>query len=281
MTAISDLTGKPDLTPEKPAVRLPTKGFLGYVTEIGELIEFFGQTIRQLPRSAKYTSELFRHVSEMVIGTSPLLFVMYIFMGIVTINTGYFLLFPLGASDYIGAIGAFGIHVSAVIMFGYVFTSKVCGGFVAQLGAMRINQEIEAFDSTGVDPMRYVVGTRVLATILYIPIATVVGLLGYTAGCYLDAIFILHATNIAGYFEFHWLSQGMTDQLFVLTTVALTAFFTSVTACFYGMRTKGGPDAVGDSVAQAVKLNLVIANLIGAFTVILWYAGKVGVPIGG
>ncbi len=129
--------------------------------------------------------------------------------------------------------------------------------------------------------MKYVVGTRLLATIMYIPIATVVGLLGYTAGCYIDAIIILHATNVAGYFEFHWLSQGLSDQLFVFATIAMTAITTAITACFYGLRTSGGPDAVGDSVAQAVKMNLVIANLVGGFMVVLWYAHTAGVPIGG
>jgi phospholipid/cholesterol/gamma-HCH transport system permease protein len=253
----------------------------GFLSEMGQLVAFSMATAAALPGSVRYLAEALRHAAKMVYGTSPLLFVMYVFMGIVTMNTGYFLLFPLGAADYIGAIGGFGIHVSAVIMFAYVFTAKVCGGFVAEIGAMRINQEIDAYESTGVDPQRFVVGTRIIATLMYIPIAAVVGLLGYTAGCYLDAIVILHATDAAGYARFHWSSQGLTDILFVFTTVALTGVVTAVTACFYGMRTRGGPAAVGDAVAQAVKVNLVLANVVSAFTVITWYAVDAGVPIGG
>ena len=252
-----------------------------FVAEVGELVRFWGSTTRALPGSVRYLAEALRHASAMVVGTSPLLFVMYVFMGIVTMNTGYFLLFPLGAADYLGAIGGFGIHVSAVIMFSYVFTAKVCGGFVAEIGAMRINQEIDAYESTGVDPLRFVVGTRVIATLLYIPIAAVVGLVGYTAGCYLDAVLILNATDFATYSRFHWSSQGLRDLGFVFTTVALTGIVTAITACFYGMRTTGGPAAVGASVAQAVKVNLVLANIVAAFTVITWYAADAGVPIGG
>jgi len=264
--------------PIKVTRRPPPDGFLA---EMGALVAFFGQTLRAVPGSLRYLSEALHHARAMIIGTSPLLFVMYVFMGIVTMNTGYFLLFPLGAADYLGAIGGFGIHVSAVIMFSYVFTSKVCGGFVAEIGAMKVNQEIDAYESTGVDPLRFVVGTRLLATVFYIPIAAVVGLLGYTAGCFLDAIAILNATDIAGYERFHWGSQGLRDLGFVFTTVAFTAVGTAITACFYGMRTTGGPAGVGAAVAQAVKVNLVLANVIAAFTVITWYAADAGVPIGG
>lgn len=267
-------------TVDAPAGRAP-RGAGGFLAEMGHLVAFAGATLRAMPGSVLYLAEALRHVSAMVLTTSPLLFVMYGFMGIVTMNTGYFLLFPLGAADYLGAIGGFGIHVSAVIMFSYVFTAKVCGGFVAEIGAMRINQEIDAYESTGVDPLRFVVGTRILATLFYIPIAAVVGLLGYTAGCFLDAIVILNATDSAGYARFHWSSHGLRDLWFVITTVALTGVVTAVTACFYGMRTTGGPAAVGAAVAQAVKINLVLANIVAAFTVITWYAVDAGVPIGG
>jgi phospholipid/cholesterol/gamma-HCH transport system permease protein len=254
---------------------------LRMVAEVGQLVGFSFSVLRVLPGSVRYLSEALRQVARIILGTSPLLFVMYTFFGIITINTGYFLLYPLGAADYVGEIGGFGIHVSAVIIFAYVFTAKVCGGFVAELGAMQVNQEIDALESTGVDPLRFVVGSRMLATLMFIPIATVVSLLGYYFGCYLDGVVILHATFPAGFNEFNWLSQGIRDELFVLVTTALTAVATAITACYFGLRTKGGPAAVGGSVAKAVKYNLVIASTIQAFTVILWYLKTAGVPIGG
>jgi phospholipid/cholesterol/gamma-HCH transport system permease protein len=270
-------TGEPRAASSAPS----PAGHDSWVAEVGELVAFGSRALRALPGSARYLAEALRHASGMVVRTSPLLLVMYVFMGIVTMNTGYFLLFPLGAADYLGAIGGFGIHVSAVIMFSYVFTAKVCGGFVAEIGAMRINQEIDAYESTGVDPLRFVVGTRVIATLLYIPIAAVVGLVGYVAGCYLDGVLILQATDFATYSRFHWSSQGLRELGFVFTTVTLTGVATAITACFYGMRTTGGPAAVGAAVAQAVKVNLVLANLVAAFTVITWYGADAGVPIGG
>jgi phospholipid/cholesterol/gamma-HCH transport system permease protein len=263
---------------EQPARPPQAEGLIG---EIGRLAEFTVRLVIALPGTFRYLAEVLRHASTLVVGTSPLLFTMYVFMGIVTMNTGYFLLYPLGAADYLGAIGGFGIHVSAVMMFGFVFTAKVCGGFAAEIGAMRVNQEIDAYESVGTDPLQFVVGTRILATILYIPVAAIVGLLGYTAGCFLDAIAILNATDAAGYARFHWTSHGIRDLWFVFTTVALSAVFTAITACFYGMRATGGPAGVGTAVARAVRLCLIIGNIVCAFTVLTWYAVDAGVPIGG
>lgn len=268
-------------TEEVVAPPRPAPGGDGFLSEMGHLVVFSIGALRALPGSFRYLAEALRHAAAIIRTTSPLLFIMYVFIGIVTMNTGYFLLFPLGAADYLGAIGGFGIHVSAVMMFAFVFTAKVGGGFVAEIGAMRVNQEIDAYESTGVDPLRFVVGTRLIATLIYIPIGAVVGLLGYTAGCFLDAIVILNATDGPGYARFHWSSQGLRDMGFVITTIALTGITTAMTACFYGMRTHGGPTAVGAAVAQATKINLVLANVVMAFTVITWYAVDAGVPIGG
>lgn len=281
MAATTPPLGVPNAGAQEVAPPKTAPGSDGFLNEMGHLVVFGIGTVRALPGSVKYLAEALRHASSITKTTTPLLFVMYVFMGIVTMNTGYFLLFPLGAADYLGAIGGFGIHVSAVLMFAFVFTAKVCGGFVAEIGAMRVNQEIDAYESTGVDPLRFVIGTRLLATLMYIPIGAVVGLIGYTLGCFLDAIVILNATDAAGYARFHWISFGIRDLGFVFTTIAITGVVTAIVACFYGMRASGGPTAVGVAVAQATKINLVLANIIMAITVITWYAVDAGVPIGG
>ena len=60
------------------------------------------------------------------------------------------------------------------IMFGYVFSAKVGCGLVAEIGAMRINDEIDAFEVEGVNPMSYVVGTRLIGALIFVPIAVTV-----------------------------------------------------------------------------------------------------------
>ncbi|MDX8152976.1 ABC transporter permease [Patulibacter brassicae] len=253
----------------------------GFLVETGQLAAFAGQAFRALPGTVRYTAEILRQASAILLTTTPLLLLMSFFFGVITQTTGYFLLAPLGAADYMGAIVGFGTHVSPVMMFACTFTAKVGGGYAAELGAMRINQEIDAYETTGVDPLRYVVGTRLLATVLYIPIGAVAVLLGYYAGSYLNGLVILEATDLANFSRFSWASQSPRDLAFVFTTVALTGLTTAIVACHYGLRASGGPTAVGTAVAQATKLNLVLCNVIMALTVVLWYSVDAGVPIGG
>ena len=253
----------------------------GFLSEAGRLTAFALQAARALPGTLRYTAEILRQSSTIVLTTTPLLVLMSFFFGVITQTTGYFLLAPLGAADYMGAIVGFGTHVSPVLMFASTFTAKVGGGFAAEIGAMRINQEIDAYESTGVDPLRFVVGTRLLATALYVPIGALAVLAGYYAGSYLNGLVILSATDLASFNRFSWASQSPRDIAFTLTTVALTGLTTAIVACYYGMRAAGGPTAVGTAVARATKLNLVLSNVIMALTVVLWYSADPGVPIGG
>ena len=62
-------------------------------------------------------------------------------------------------------------------MFGYVFAAKVGCGLVAEIGSMRISDEIDALESVGIDPMRYVIGTRLLAVLIFVPLVYIMAIL--------------------------------------------------------------------------------------------------------
>jgi phospholipid/cholesterol/gamma-HCH transport system permease protein len=249
--------------------------------EYGRLLRFSWGALRALPRSGRYFSETLRQAATLAAGTIPLLAFMEVMIGITGANFVYFLLKALGATDFTGIGGTLTLRVACVVQFGYTFVSKVCGGFVAELGAMRISQEIDALESTGVDPMSYVVGTRILATVLFIPVATVVSSIAFYAGYYLASVIVLHGIDAAGMNQFYWGTQSLQDTLYVATFVAAVSVTTAVAACFYGMNAKGGPAGVGSAVARAVVVNLLILHVLGMVIVTLWYGRSFGLPIGG
>src|ERR1700730_3810236 len=162
--------------PQVAARKPPPTGLLA---EAGAMARFTGQSLRALVFTPRYPAEVLRQAASLIRGTTGLMFVMNAFFGISIMSFAFFFLRSIGASDFVGVPVAFAnLRVGAPLMFGYVFTSKVCCGFVAELGAMRINEEIDAYESNGVDPMRYVVGTRILAVLIFVTIGTVVALLG-------------------------------------------------------------------------------------------------------
>jgi phospholipid/cholesterol/gamma-HCH transport system permease protein len=210
------------------------------------------------------------------------MFVMNAFFGCSIMSFAFFFLRSIGASDFAGVPVAFAnLRVGAPLMFGYVFTSKVCCGFVAELGAMRINEEIDAYESNGVDPLRYVVGTRILAVLLFLPIGCVVSLVGELAGNYLLGVLILHGVSGQGFLQLFWGAQGLSDQFVVFIGQATLALVAAFVACYYGMRTRGGPASVGDSVARSLVVNLVLVHMFVGFFVVLFYGVNLHMSIGG
>ncbi|MCW3014559.1 MAG: hypothetical protein JWO02_1651 [Solirubrobacterales bacterium] len=269
-----------------PGVPVPRRRRSGpvrdFLEEAGELLVFAGQSLAAIPGTFRYISEALRQASLMLRGTLVLLFVMNAFLGMTLTNVAYFLLRTLGASDYLGVVSGYGTpRQIATTMFGYVFTAKVCCGMTAELGAMKIQQEIDAYESTAVDPRKYLVGARLVGVILFVPVAVVVGLIGSIAGSYFEAVVVIHGISSNVLLDVHWSVQTVNDQLFSLVTVFAIAIPTAIVACFYGLRTTGGPAAVGTSVARAIYVNLVILHLIAVFCAVVYYGTNINLPIGG
>jgi phospholipid/cholesterol/gamma-HCH transport system permease protein len=262
-----------------PARNGPVRSIL---QEAGELTAFSGRSLGALGYTPRYAAEVLRQAAILIRGTTLLMFVMNAFFGFSIMTFAFFFLRSIGASDFVGVATAFADpRVGATLMFGYVFTAKVCCGMVAELGAMKINEEIDAYESTGVDPLRYVVGTRIVAVLIFLPIGSAVALLAQTAGNYLDGVIILNGISGQGFLSLHWATQGISEQVNVFITQAAIALTTTLAACFYGLRTVGGPADVGGSVARSLIVNLVLVHMIAAFFTVLFYGTDLKMPIGG
>jgi phospholipid/cholesterol/gamma-HCH transport system permease protein len=166
-------------------------------------------------------------------------------------------------------------------MFCFIFSAKVGCGMTSEIGTMRINQEIDAFESTGVDPMRYVIATRLAATLLFLPYAVAISLLALYLGQYFEAITVLHGLAPASFSQVYWGIQTSTDQIFALVTMGVIAVSTTIVSCFYGLRTRGGPAAVGDAVARSVVINLVLGIVIASTFAAGFYGSNLHTSLGG
>jgi phospholipid/cholesterol/gamma-HCH transport system permease protein len=252
------------------------------LAEAGELTRFAGQALAALPKTFLYTSEALRQTSMMLRGAIPMMFVMQVFQGAVIGTFAFFLLRGIGAADYFGlTTGVVGPRQTAATMFGYVFTARVCCGMAAELGAMKIQQEIDALESVGVDPRHYLVGTRLLATLFFAPIAAFVSLIGTLVGAYLIVVVLLGGLSENTLTTVHWSVQSFGDSIFVVVICTLIALITAIVACFYGLRTTGGPAAVGASVARSIVVNLVLLHLIAACGAVFVFGTDANLPIGG
>jgi len=249
--------------------------------EVGDVSAFAVDSIRSMPGSLQYISETMRQAMLMIRGTTFLTFLLNLFFGAEIINFIYFFLVSIGAGDEIGVTGYAAPRQLATTMFCFIFSAKVGCGMTSEIGTMKINQEIDAFDSTGVDPMRYVIATRLGATLIFIPYAVAISLLALYIGQYFEAIVVLHGLAPASFSQVYWGIQTSTDEIFALVTMGTIAISTTIISCFYGLRTRGGPAAVGDSVARAVVINLVFGIVIAAVFAAGFYGSNLHLSLGG
>jgi phospholipid/cholesterol/gamma-HCH transport system permease protein len=166
-------------------------------------------------------------------------------------------------------------------MFGFLFSGKVCCSMAAEIGALKVEDEIDACATMGIDPMRYVVGTRILAVVLFVPIVTFACLIGVTLGSWFEAVLVLDGVSSQKFFTIHWGVQTFGDQIHTLVAILCIAVATSVTACFYGLRANAGPASVGEVVARSLIVNLILDTAIAAFVPVFFYGTNIALPIGG
>lgn len=263
------------------AAKPPTK-IGAALSETGEMIRFGTRAIIALPRSSRYISEALTQSAAMARSTWLLMFVMNVFLGITVTNFGFFLLRSLGASDYLGVFtGLLGTRFTGLQMFGYVFAGKICCGIAAELGAMKIQQEVDAYTSEGVDTNEYLVGTRVLAVLFFLPLAAALALIGQTAGNFFAAVVVLQGISAEQLAVVHWSVQSVGDQFNMFIGTVLIAVPATLVACFCGLRARGGPASVGTAAANSMVINLVLVHAVVGSVAVLFWGTSLRTPIGG
>ena len=259
------------------------RGPIGRVlAEAGEIIEFGVRSIAALPGAPRYAAESLRQAAILVRGSTLVIAAMTVFIGMTVVNFAYFFLRSAGASDYTGLFSGITTPRNSVpIMFGYVFAAKVGCGLAAEIGAMKINEELDALESEGVSPLRYVVATRLAGALLFTPIAVFVALLAGSLGSYIQAVPILQGVAPGSFLHYHWEVQNVTDQLLAFIDLSTEAVIIVVVSCFYGYRASGGPAEVGSAVARSLLVNIVLVHVVASFFIFVFYGLDPRLPIGG
>lgn len=254
----------------------------GFLEEMGEFVVFSGQALRALPGSLRYASEIMRLNALITRRNSMLLLLMSGFLGLSASNFGFFFLRSIGASDFVGILpGLLTPRQIAPQMFGYVFSGSICCAIAAELGAARIGEEIDAYEAQGVDPMELLVGTRILAVLLYVPLAAAISMIGCFGGSYFVVVLVLHGNSGPQLIQTFFSIFPSTSMIYCVFTIFLVTLQCILVATFYGMRdTGGGPAAVGGAVARSLAINLVLMHFVLSLAAIVFYGGSLGVPIG-
>ncbi len=266
---------------EKPDVPFAARA-AAPLKEAGEMAAFSVRTVAYAPGALRYFAEVLRQCSILILGSSLVLLALVAVIGGECALFFVYLTRPLGGTDFTGFFNVpCGIRELFPYMFGYIFAAKVGCGLVAEVGSMRITEEIDGLESVGIDPMRYVIGTRFLAVVIFVPLLYVACILTGLIGGWLVSVIQIGELTGAQYFEGYWSSQGLDDNIVSLVKTTSMGIGIALVGMYYGYKASGGPVGVGNAVARSMIVNLVLIHALGAFWSAVFFGDGAGYPIGG
>jgi len=256
-----------------------------WLASAGEIGRFTGQIVREVWnfRVMRFFGESLRQAGILIVGSTAVIWGLVFITGLGScgIEAGYFNQ-ATGTAAYAGVFAAWcNLREAVPYVFGYMMAAKVGTGIVAELGAMRISDEIDALEVMGINSITFLCATRLLAAWIVLPFMYLGAIgVGYL-GSYIAVVQQLGFVSSGGYLLIFWQFQNPPDFLFSLIKGMSMATVIVLVACYYGYNASGGPVGVGTATAKSMVLNLILVNLIGMLGSQIFWGSSPRAPIGG
>jgi len=187
------------------------------------------------------------------------------FTGMVEALETYHGFSKFGATSMIGYTVAisFGREIAPVFA-ALMVTARTVSAMSAEIGSMKVTEQIDALSVIGVSPIQYLVSPRIIASLLAMPLLTMLANAAGNLGSYIISVYSLGVSG-AGYMDNIQTFLGTSDITYGLIKAAVFGVLISVIGCYYGITTKGGTRGVGKSTTSAVVLSSVMILLSDYF----------------
>jgi phospholipid/cholesterol/gamma-HCH transport system permease protein len=263
----------------------PIVGPRDWLGSTGEISQFTGRVLRDVwtLRVLRFSGETIRQAGILIVSSTAVLWIFTFIVGLGTCGIeGAYFAESQGAPSVAGIFAAWcDLREGVPYAFGYMMAAKVGTGIVAEIGAMRINDEIDALEVMGVDSMLFLCATRLLAGWIVLPFMYIAGVgVAYLAS-YIAVVRQVGYVTSGGYLLVFWQYQNPLDCLYSLTKGMCMATAVVLVACYYGYTASGGPVGVGKATAKSMVLNLVLVTMIGMLGTQVFWGTSPRAPIGG
>jgi phospholipid/cholesterol/gamma-HCH transport system permease protein len=256
---------------------------LAGLDNLGRELKFYAKAIGWTPRTIRrHRREVMRLLAEVTLGSGALAVIggtvgvitaLAFFTGTEVGLQGYAALNQIGTSAFSGFVSAyFNTREIAPLVAGIALAATVGCGFTAQLGAMRISEEVDALEVMAIPSLPFLVTTRIIAGMIAIIPLYVVGLLSsYFATRLTVTGFFGQSSGTYDHYFTLFLPPG--DVLWSFGKVLIFAVVVILIHCYHGYHATGGPAGVGVAVGKAVRTSIVAINVIDLFlSMAIWGA---------
>ncbi|MCB0934051.1 MAG: ABC transporter permease [Mycobacterium sp.] len=235
---------------------------------IGDHTMFYGSALKGIPHAmVHYRKEIIRLIAEISMGAGTLAMIggTVVIVGFLTLAAGgtlavqgYSSLGNIGIEALTGFLAAFiNVRISAPVVAGIGLAATFGAGVTAQLGAMRINEEIDALESMAIRPVEYLVSTRIVAGMAAItPLYSIAVILSFLASQFVTVVLFGQSAGLYQHYFDTFLNP--LDLLWSFFQAVLMALTILLIHTYFGFFASGGPSGVGVAVGNAVRTSLIV-----------------------
>ena len=240
---------------------------------IGDSSLLLFQTLCRMLRGALPARETIKQMELVGVNSMPIVLVTVAFSGMVLALYTAQQMVRFGVGSYVG--GGVGLSVTrelAPVLTAVVVAARSGSAMAAEIGSMKITEQIDALRSLAVSPVEYLVGPRFVASVIMLPILTIFADIVGIAGAYFVAV-----VNGVSSGAFISSVQNMVAPRDVMMGLIKTVFFGGVLAivgCQQGLRTDGGATGVGRSTTTSVVISIVIIYILNFFLAYAMFGGR-------
>ena len=235
---------------------------LNFLKAAGEFALFIAKTIEGCLKPPYYPREFLKQAIEIGYYSMPVVGMTLLFAGMVFALQMYSGLSKFSAENAV----AFALVIAITrelgpVLAGLMVAGRIGASMAAELGTMRVTEQIDALETLATNPFKYLVGPRVIAGVLMLPLLVFVGDVIGVYGGYLISVHKLdfnHATYIQNTYNF---MEAM-DVVSGMVKAAVFGFIITTMGCYYGYYSKGGAEGVGNATTKAVVSSSILILIV-------------------
>ena len=255
-----------------------------WIASFGEITKFCGRIVGLVFRLRvfRFFGEALRQAGILILSSTLVIWGLVFIIGLQCGIEGAYFNRSVGAPAYAGVFSAWcDLRELVPYGFGYMMAAKVGTGIVAELGSMRISDEIDALEVMGIDSVLFLCATRLLAAWMVLPFIYIAAVGAGFFASYLAVVQQIGEVSSGGFFLIFWMFQNPPDLLYSVIKAMTMATAIVLVGCYYGYHASGGPVGVGTATAKSMVVNIVLVHLIGMLGTQVFWGANPRAPIGG
>src|SRR2546423_12109859 len=255
-----------------------------WVASFGDITKFFARVLGEIARGRvfRFFGETLRQAGILIVGSSVVIWSLCFITGLQCGIEGAYLQRSVGAPAYAGVFSAWcDLRELVPYAFGYMMAAKVGTGLVAEIGSMRITDEIDALEVMGISSMTFLCATRLLAAWMVLPFMYVAAVGAGFFASYIAVVQQVGEVSSGGFFLIFWMFQNPPDLLYSLIKGMAMAAMIVIVGAYYGYTARGGPVGVGTATAKSVGFHVVGVHVVGMLGTQIFWGANPRAPIGG